>query len=54
MELLDGQVLSSTIGGRALKTADVIDLGTQIADALDARTQRRHRPPRRQAGETSS
>jgi len=36
MELLDGQVLSSTIGGRALKTADVIDLGTQIADALDA------------------
>jgi len=36
MEMLDGQVLSSTIGGRALKTADVIDLGTQIADALDA------------------
>jgi len=36
MERLDGQVLSSTIGGRALKTADVIDLGTQIADALDA------------------
>lgn len=36
MEMLDGQVLSSTIGGRPLKTADVIDLGTQIADALDA------------------
>jgi TolA-binding protein len=36
MELLDGQVLSSTIGGRPLKTEDVIDLGTQIADALDA------------------
>jgi TolA-binding protein/predicted Ser/Thr protein kinase len=36
MEMLDGQVLSSAIGGRALKTADVIDLGTQIADALDA------------------
>ena len=36
MELLDGQVLSATIGGRALKTEDVIDLGTQIADALDA------------------
>jgi TolA-binding protein len=36
MEMLDGQVLSSTIGGRALKTADVINLGAQIADALDA------------------
>ena len=36
MEMLDGQVLSSAIGGRPLKTADVIDLGTQIADALDA------------------
>src|SRR6476646_942349 len=29
LEMLDGQVLSSTIGGRALKTAAVIDLGTQ-------------------------
>jgi TolA-binding protein len=36
MEMLDGQVLSRAIGGRALKTEDVIDLGTQIADALDA------------------
>ena len=36
MEMLDGQVLSSAIGGRALKTEQVIDLGTQIADALDA------------------
>jgi TolA-binding protein len=36
MELLDGQVLSKTIGGRPLTTDRLIDLGTQIADALEA------------------
>jgi serine/threonine protein kinase/outer membrane protein assembly factor BamD (BamD/ComL family) len=36
MEMLDGQVLSEAIGKRPLKTDRLIDLGTQIADALDA------------------
>jgi TolA-binding protein/predicted Ser/Thr protein kinase len=36
MEVLDGQVLSQAIGGRPLTTDRLIDLGTQIADALDA------------------
>jgi TolA-binding protein/predicted Ser/Thr protein kinase len=36
MELLDGQVLSQAIGAHPLTIARVIDLGTQIADALDA------------------
>jgi TolA-binding protein len=36
MELLDGQVLSKAIGGRPLTTDRLIDLGTQIADALEA------------------
>jgi TolA-binding protein/predicted Ser/Thr protein kinase len=36
MEMLDGQVLSQAIGGRPLTTDRLIDLGTQIADALDA------------------
>ena len=36
MEMLDGQVLSKAIEGRPLKIEQVIDFGTQIADALDA------------------
>jgi TolA-binding protein/predicted Ser/Thr protein kinase len=36
MEMLDGQVLSEALGGRPLPIDRLIDLGTQIADALDA------------------
>ena len=36
MELLDGQVLSQAGGGRPLTTDRLLDLGTQIAEALDA------------------
>jgi TolA-binding protein len=36
MEMLDGQVLSQAIGGRPLTTDRLIELGTQMADALDA------------------
>jgi serine/threonine protein kinase len=36
MELLDGQVLSQAIGAHPLTIARLIDLGTQLADALDA------------------
>jgi serine/threonine protein kinase/TolA-binding protein len=36
MELLDGQPLSEVIGGRPMPVDTVIELGTQIADALDA------------------
>src|SRR6478736_3075015 len=36
MELLDGQPLDQLIGGKSLPMRQVIDLGIQIADALDA------------------
>jgi serine/threonine protein kinase len=36
MELLEGQVLSSIIGGRPLEAYRAIELAIQIADALDA------------------
>ena len=36
MELLEGQVLSRVIGGRPAASDRVIELGIQIADALDA------------------
>ena len=36
MELLEGETLKHRIEGKALKTDQVLDLGIQIADALDA------------------
>src|SRR5713226_4394159 len=36
MELLDGQTLKQSIGSRGLPLGQVLDLGIQIADALDA------------------
>src|SRR5689334_7209879 len=36
MELLEGQTLRQRIGGKALKLEELLDLGIQIADALDA------------------
>ncbi|HYM11004.1 MAG TPA: protein kinase [Bryobacterales bacterium] len=36
MELLEGVTLKSRIGGRPLGTDEILDLGAQIADALDA------------------
>ncbi len=36
MELLEGQTLRERIGGRRLKTDELLDLSIQVADALDA------------------
>jgi serine/threonine protein kinase/TolA-binding protein len=36
MELLEGEELSRVIGGRPLETYRLVELGSQIADALDA------------------
>jgi serine/threonine protein kinase/tetratricopeptide (TPR) repeat protein len=36
MELLEGKTLNRHMGGKSLPPADVIDMGAQIADALDA------------------
>jgi len=36
MELLEGQTLRHRIAGKALEIDAVLDLGIQIADALDA------------------
>ncbi|MDH3745042.1 MAG: protein kinase [Acidobacteriota bacterium] len=36
MELLDGQALDSSIGGQAMPAEDIVRLGAQVADALEA------------------
>jgi Tol biopolymer transport system component len=36
MELLEGQTLSERIGGRPIELSALLDLGIQVADALDA------------------
>jgi serine/threonine protein kinase/Tol biopolymer transport system component len=40
MELLDGRSLDRIINGRALPLTSILDLGVQVADALDAAHQR--------------
>ncbi len=36
MELLEGQTLRERIGGRPVELSALLDLGIQMADALDA------------------
>ena len=42
MELLEGQTLRQLIKGRPLDVETLVDLGMQIADALDAACERDH------------
>ena len=35
MEYVEGQTLDAKLKGRALETAEIIDIATQVADALD-------------------
>jgi len=46
MELLEGQTLRQLIDGRPLSIEAVLDLGIQIADALDAAHSKGHHPSR--------
>ena len=49
MEYLDGATLKHRISGKPLPLEQVIELGIEITDALDAAHAERNRPPRHQA-----
>ena len=51
MELLEGKTLKHRIGGKPIEISELLEIGIQIADGLDARALEGNRAPRHQARE---
>ena len=51
MELLEGQTLKHRISGKPIEISELLEIGIQIANGLDAAHCQRHRAPRHQARE---
>ena len=51
MELVEGESLAERMAGRPMEIGELLDLGIQIADALEVGAREGHRPPRPEADE---
>jgi eukaryotic-like serine/threonine-protein kinase len=51
MEYVDGETLQRRIGEGPMKTADLVTIGLQVADAMETAARQRHHAPGPQAGQ---